>query len=197
MFLFFAFTQKAIGQQDLSIVPLEMRDRPWLDNVPHTIWGHSVTLLSGQKFSRYKNMNVGEFTTVAYQSLDQILDSLNKQAEKDQWDEEKIMEETRYYTENAPGGRLMFFISRYEQSVANTRWYFVILRDADDQNILEEKLQYQAPQNPEGLGWWNWYEFLIKKNIDLPFYVYLNYNVSDHLTDFRFYVKPLERKLEN
>jgi hypothetical protein len=185
------------GQQDLSTVPLEMRDRPWLDNVPHVIWEHSITMLSGQKFTRYKHMNVGEFTTVAYQNLDQILDSLQIQSEKELWDEERLMEKSRYYTENAPGGRLMFFISRYEESEANTRWYFVILRDAKDQKILEEDLRYQAPQNPEGLGWWNWYEFLISENVSLPFYVYLNNKTSGHLTDFRYLVKPLEKSFEN
>ncbi len=182
------------AQQDLSQVPLEMRDKPWLDNEKHQIWEHTVTLLSGQKFTRYKHMNVGEFTTAGYQSFEQILDSLEQKADEESWTEEKIIEKTRYYTENAPGGRLMFFISRYDESEANTRWYFVILRDSNDREILEKDLDYQAPNNPEGLGWWNYYEFLIGKNIELPFYVYLNNKTSDHLTDFRYLINTSEEK---
>jgi hypothetical protein len=185
---FFGDPTSGTAQQNLSQVPLEMRNKPWLDNEKQLIWDHTVTMLSGQKFTRYKHMNVGEFTTVGYQSLDQILDSLERKAWKESWTEQKVIEKTRYYTENAPGGRLMFFISRYDESQANTRWYFVILRDSADRKILEKDLDYQAPNNPEGLGWWNYYEFLIGKNIELPFYVYLNNKTSDHLTDFRFLI---------
>jgi hypothetical protein len=73
----------------------------------------------------------------------------------------------------------------------------VILRDYEDEKILEKDLEYQAPQNPEGLGWWNWYEFLIDRKVDMPFFIYLNNKTSDHLTDFRFLVKPIERQLKN
>jgi hypothetical protein len=71
----------------------------------------------------------------------------------------------------------------------------VILRDKNDQKILEQDLEYQAPETPEGLGWWNYYEFLIPKPVEKPFYVYLNNKTSDHLTDFWFLVQSIEKKL--
>jgi hypothetical protein len=183
------------AQDKLLQVPEILRTRLWADNEPHTIWGHNITMLSGEKYSRYRRANVGEFTTLGYQTLEQILDSLQGKAELENWTEEELINKNRNYVENAPGGRLMIFISRYDESQANTRWYFVILRDKNDEKILEKPLEYQAPETPEGLGWWNYYEFLIPQRIEKPFYVYLNNKTSRHLTDFRFLVQPNDKNL--
>jgi len=183
------------AQHKLLEVPEIMRNKLWIDNDEKIIWDHSITMLSGQKPTRYRHSNVGEFTTLGYQSPEQIGQFLKDKASTEGWSDEMLTKEIIRYQELAPGGRLMIFISRYNQTKANTRWYFVILRDANDEKFIEQDLQYQAPETPEGLGWWNYYEFLIEQPVEMPFYVYLNYKKSEHLTDFRFIIKSPENKL--
>lgn len=178
----------ASGQNKLLSVPEEMRNRPWLDQEEHLIWDHEITMFFAENLTAYRHMNVGEFTTLAYQSPDQIIQNIKDQAVKEGWGEEALKQKISFYEESAPGGRIMIFLSRYDEEEANTRWYFVILRDANDQKILEQKLNYQAPETPEGLGWWNYYEFLLNERIDLPFYVYLNKYDSEFLSDYKFKV---------
>jgi hypothetical protein len=183
------------AQDKLNDVPMELQTFRWLDNTPYQIAGYEITMLSGETFTRYRNQETGEYTTMMYQGLEQILDSLNAKAEREQWPEERLRQKAAWYAENAEGGRIMFFISRYDESEANTRWYFVILRNEKDEKLLERDLEYQAPEVPEGIGWWNYYEFLIDRPVEFPLYVFLNNKNSQFLTDFRYEIKPLERPL--
>ena len=178
----------ASAQQKLLMVPEEMRLKPWLDREEHIIWNHSVMMIFGEGHKRYRHMNVGEFTSLAYQSPEEIAEQIHMMSREEGWDEEKLHQELQKYEDEAPGGRLYLYISRYTESEANTRWYFVIIRDEHDEKVTQIFLDYKAPEVPEGSGWWNFYEIRIDKPVSLPFYVNLNKNITSHLSDFKFQV---------
>ena len=178
----------ANAQQKLLMVPEEMRLKPWLDREEHIIWSHTVMMIFGEKFKKYRHMNVGEFTSLGYQSPEEIKEQIHLMARKEGWKEEKLHQELQKFEDEAPGGRLYLYITRYTESEANTRWYFVIIRDAHDDKITQIWLDYKAPEVPEGSGWWNYYEIRIDKPVSPPFYVYLNQNITGHLSDFKFLV---------
>lgn len=69
---------------------------------------------------------------------------------------------------------LEFYITRYEQSQANLKWFMIIIRNKDDkEKIFEKKLTYQTPELPEGNYYWNYTEVKLPENIQPPFYVYI------------------------
>jgi len=69
---------------------------------------------------------------------------------------------------------LEFYITRYEQSQANLKWFMIIIRDKDDkEKIFEKKLAYQAPELPEGNYYWNYSTVKLPAHIQPPFYVYI------------------------
>ncbi len=176
------------GNNIFSQIPGVMRDRPWLDQQPHIVFGHSVTMNFGEKYTALNYSNTGEITSIGYQSLSQTIDSLKNQAKRDKWSDKTLTDTIQHYKKDAPGGRLFIYLSRYDQTKANTKWYFIIIRDKNEKTLLEKELNYQAPQTPEGTGWYNYYEFLIGKDVKLPFYVYLNDRDSAHLSDYRFFI---------
>jgi hypothetical protein len=186
--LFMLFLITAAGNNVFPQIPLVMRERPWLDDQPHMLFGHQVTMKFGEKYTIYRYNNTGEVTSVGYQDLQQTIDSMKVQAKIENWPAQELTDTLEYYRTNAAGGRLFIYLSRYDESQANTKWYFIILRDEKENKILEKNLAYQAPQTPEGTGWYNYYEFLIDKEIQLPFYVYLNNKTSNHLSDFKFFI---------
>ena len=183
-----------VAQDKLLQVPEEMRMRPWLESEEHIIWDHSITLVFGEKVTAYRHMNIGEFTSLAYQSPAQIADSVNKLAVQENWTEEKLQSELTRYLKEAPGGRIFLYLTRYNESDANTKWYFIIVRDEHDEKVLEQQLGYQSPEMPEGDGWWNYYEILLEKKVPMPFRLYLNKNVSPHLSDFMFRIRSVNKE---
>jgi len=85
---------------------------------------------------------------------------------------------------------LEFYITRYEQSLANLKWYMIIIRDRDDkEKIFEKKLEYQAPELPNGNFYWNYTNIKLPENIQPPFYVYIRDRNIQMLYSTKFLVE--------
>jgi len=184
--LIFMLTFSFVFAQEIGSINPQLTERPWIDKETRIIDGHSITQVFGETPEVFRHTNLGPITTVSYQSPEQVTDSIKETAIKTNWSESELDEKLIYYSENAPGGLLNIFISRGDESRANFKWFFVIIRDKEDQKVTEINLDYQAPQLPEGNGWWNYTTIMIDKPVQVPFYVYLNDKLSDHLSDFKF-----------
>ena len=172
-----------------QVINEQLTEKAWLDEEPKTIFGHKVTMIFGEPAGRQATINFAPITTVAYKTTEQLIEKTKKIAEKENWPEEKTKEEIGIIEEEAPGGRLYIYITREHENRANAKWFFVIFRDLKDKGkITEIDLPYQAPELPEGKGWWNYIEVNINKVLPNSFYVYLNDRQSNQLSDFKFLI---------
>ena len=179
----------AISQEDILTLNPVLTEKPWLDRDVKIINGYSITQLFGEQPSKYRHMNFGPITSIAYSSLIDLKSEIEEKGKANNWSKEEIEKKKAALEENAIGGAIDVFISRYVESRANFKWFFLIIRNEDEKKISEIQMGYQAPEMPEGNGWWNYKRILLEKNQGLPFFVYLNDKLSDHLSDFKFEVK--------
>lgn len=181
------FSQEFIGNINPTLT-----EKPWLDKEVKIIDGYSVEMIFGENPTKYRHLNYGPITSIAYHSLDWILKELDSLAATDNWTDEKKKNEIMKYKEQAKGGVVDVFITRYEEGRANFRWFFIILRNEKDKKINEIQLDYQAPELPQGNGWWNYKRVPIPIDLSLPFFVYLNDKQSTHLSDFKFEISKAQ-----
>lgn len=170
---------------DITKINNKLTERPWLDQHTYELYGHTITQVFGERKAIQSHSNLGSITTMAYLDQQQLLDELDTMDTP----KEKKAELTEKFRNEAAGGAVQLFITRLTESRANFKWFFVVIRGADDnEKIMEISLDYQASQLPEANGWWNYTTVLLPKDVDFPFYVYLNDRQSQYLSDFKFMV---------
>ncbi|MEJ2593726.1 MAG: hypothetical protein P8100_01025, partial [bacterium] len=171
--------------------------KTWLDQETRIINGYAVTKDFGQLTRNPAAYNFLPITSVSYKDADQLAEELSDSAQDQNWGEKKLQERIRELQDEAPGGQLQIYISRYNENEANFRWFFVIIRGEDDKGKLWEKeIGYQAPRNPYERGWWNYTTLNIPFDLKPPFYVYLNQKNSKYLSDFRFHIEKRDETEE-
>ncbi|NOR87205.1 MAG: hypothetical protein GQ527_06315 [Bacteroidales bacterium] len=94
-----------------------------------------------------------------------------------------------YKKENAKG-QLEFYITRYEESLANLKWFMIIIRGEDDkEKILEQKLDAKTAELPNGNYYWNYTTIDLPENIHPPFYVYIRDRNREMLFSTKFLIE--------
>lgn len=176
-----------IGMQ--AQMPLSLIEKTWMDQEQKMVFGHVITKIFGEYPERAATYQFAPLTSIAYKNLDQLLHETDSLAQAENWPQEKLLSEREELKKSAPGGRLLIYITRYTEDRANFKWYFVIIRNEKEKEITEMNLPYQAPQMPEGRGWWNFINVDIDQPVGQEFYVYLNDRQSQYLTDFKFKVE--------
>lgn len=171
--------------KDIEEINEKLTDRPWLDKSEHDLYGYRITQVFGERVKYQRHTNLGSITSMAYLSQQQLLNGIDTL----QIPEEKKEELRNNYQNGAVGGAVQLYITRATESRANFKWFFVVIRGADDkEKIMEIDLSYQASQLPDANGWWNYTTVLLPKKLDFPFYVYVNDRQSEYLSDFKFMV---------
>lgn len=123
----------------------QLSQKTWVDDETREINGFQVTRISGSDYGNARNASYGMITSVAYKEID-----------------------------GAGKNQLEFYITRYEQSMANMKWFMMIIRGEDDkEKLFIKKLDYQAAELPEGNYFWNYTTIDLPENIHPPFYVYI------------------------
>jgi hypothetical protein len=136
--------------------------KTWVDGETREINGYLVCRIHGADFGNHRNAPTGMITSVAYHDAES----------KDQM------------------SFLEFYITRYEQSLANMKWFTIIIRgEDDDKKIFEKRLDYKAAQLPEGSYFWNYTTVPISDTLGLPFYVYIKDQNLPDLTSFKFKIE--------
>ncbi len=139
----------------------QLTNKTWVDNETRTINGFHVTRIDGTDYGNARNSSFGMITSVAYKK--------------------------KTGTES---GELEFYITRYEQSLANLKWFMIIIRGEDDKDkIFEQKLDYQAPEMPDGNYYWNYTSIKLPDNIHPPFYVYIRDRNIEMLYSAKFLIE--------
>jgi len=136
--------------------------KTWVDGESREINGYEVMRINGADYGNQRNSSHGMITSVAYHDADA----------------------------NHESAYLEFYITRYEQSLANMKWFMIIIRDQDDdEKVLEEKLDYKAAEMPNGNFYWNYSTLPIPETIQPPFYVYIRDRNIPNLTSFKFKIE--------
>ncbi len=177
----------SLSAQDINP---QLYEKTWQDNETRYFNGYAVTKIFGHVFRAPAAYNFLPITAVAYKDMDQLKAELTKTAEENNLSDKERDEDFRELEKKASGGQLEIYISRFDEDRANFRWFFVIIRGADDKGKLWEKyLSYQAPEVPYDRGWWNYTTVKIPIKLSPPFYVYLDDKLSQYLSDFKFRVE--------
>ena len=136
----------------------QLTQKTWVDDETRVINGFQVTRISGADYGNARNASYGMMTSIAYKELD-----------------------------GASKNQLEFYITRYEQSMANLKWFMIIIRGEDDKKkIFTKKLDYRAAELPEGNYFWNYTTIDLPENIHPPFYVYIRDRNMDLLYSTKF-----------
>lgn len=147
------------AQESSNQIDGQLTYKTWVDGETRNINGYRVTRVNGADYGSSRNSSTGMITSVAYHDADA----------------------------NNSKAYLEFYITRYEQSLANMKWFMIIIRDEDDKDKLwEHKLDYKASELPEGNYYWNYITIPIPQNIHPPFYVYIRDRNLPNLTSFKF-----------
>ena len=147
--------------QNLEEVDSQLTNKTWVDNETRTINGFQVTRVDGTDYGNARNSSFGMITSVAYKQKTGV-----------------------------ESGQLEFYITRYEQSLANLKWFMIIIRGEDDkEKIFEQKLDYQAPEMPDGNYYWNYTTIKLPDNIHPPFYVYIRDRNIELLYSAKFLIE--------
>jgi len=148
--------------QSITEINPELTRKTWVDGESRTINDYQVTRINGADYGSSRNSTTGMITSVAY-----------KKAHSE-----------------ASHPNLEFYITRYEQSLANMRWFMIIIRGEDDkEKIWEQKLEYKAAELPAGNFYWNYQLIDIPMDIHPPFYVYIRDRNLPNLTSFKFKIE--------
>jgi len=185
--LLVAFPFCGIAQvNDITKINDKLTERPWLDQHAYQLYGYTITQVFGERKAIQSHSNLGSLTTMAYLDQQQLLAGIDTM----DISKEKKAELKEKYKIKAAGGAVQLFITRLTESRANFKWFFIVIRGEDDEEkIMEIDLNYQASQLPDANGWWNYTTVLLPKDIDFPFYVYVNDRQSQYLSDFKFSIK--------
>jgi hypothetical protein len=188
LFIVCPFLGKAQIVTEITKIESELTERPWLDHSVHELYGYKITKVFGERDAHQRHSNMGSMTTIGYLKQEQLIEHLDtleiNPSEKDQLMEDAL---------KAKGGAIQLFIARATQSRANFKWFFIVVRGADDKDkIMEINLEYQASQLPEANGWWNYTIIPLPEPLEFPFYIYVNDKQSQHLSDFKFMLSIIE-----
>jgi hypothetical protein len=161
-FVFSLITFPLSSQESSNQINKQLTFKTWVDGETREINGYQVTRVNGADYGSSRNSATGMITSIAYHEAD----------------------------ENNSKPYLEFYITRYEQSLANMKWFMIIIRGEDDKDkIFEQKLDYKAAELPEGNYYWNYTTVPIPQNIQPPFYVYIRDRNLPNLTSFKFKVE--------
>lgn len=151
-----------LAQESSNQINKQLTYKTWVDGETREINGYKVTRVNGADYGSTRNSATGMITSIAYHDEDS---------------------EHQY-------PYLEFYITRYEPSLANMKWFMIIIRDEfDKEKILEQKLDYKAAELPKGNYYWNYTTIPLKQNIHPPFYVYIRDRNLPDLTSFKFKVE--------
>lgn len=193
-FLFLVIIPVLIFGQEINP---DLYQKTWLDNETRHFNGYAVTKIFGQMPHAPSAYNFMPITSVAYKSLKELKEDLKIQADKNEWSKAELETKLLNLEQNAQGGLIEIYISRYDENKANFRWFFVIIRGEDDKGKLwEEEIGYQAPEVPYERGYWNYTTMQIPIELKPPFYIYLNDKQSPWLSDFKFLIENMPEGVE-
>lgn len=165
-----------------------LKDLQLYDGSEYVTYGHRIT----QLFSELEfHFGVGIFpkTNIAYLTYNQLVLLMQDTAKNENWDQQRYLKSRNYLKKNAIGGRVIFYVERYDQYEANRKMFFVIVRDESEKKLAEIGFQNRPPDILTTDMFSNW--AFADINVEIPdnFFVYVNHKQTAHLSDTKFLVE--------
>ncbi len=161
----------------------------------YVTYGHRITEIFSELIFQ---MGVGTFpkTNIAYLSYNQLIILMQDTAKNEQWDQQQYLKSRNYLRKNAYGGRIIMYVERYDQFETNNKLFFIIIRDKDENELLEYNLPRRTADYVTTDVFSNW--AYIDVNVELPddFYVYVNNKMTEFLSDTKFLIEKNEAPLQ-
>lgn len=164
---------------------INLRISNWKVGEDKILYENKITRLEGEN-SRYGVTNIG------FQSLSQLVEGINKRAEREMWTEEKKANNIKLYQDQLKGGILYLYVSRLTIDAANTKVFTVIIKDSNDKEINRQELKSKIPELPgDDRLWTNLKSVGIPIEIKEKFFVYIIDSLGmDGNVKFKFEVNP-------
>lgn len=176
------FSAFCCAQVDQGLKDLEL-----LDGVMYVTYGHRIT----QEFSELEfREGVGVFpkTNLAYLTYKQLTVLMQDSAKNEGWDQQRYMDSRNRLHDECIGGRLILYVERFDIFETNTKLFFIIIRDLEEEKLLEISL---APRPADLLSTYlfsNWAFVNLDKELPEQFNVYVNHKMSIRLSDTKFQI---------
>jgi hypothetical protein len=165
----------------------ELRVKEWIDGQTITIFNHPITRVFGETYDKnsIRNYHI-PVTNIGYKDLGQLMDETRAKGKSEKWPEEDIDDALQNLETNVPGGRLYVYIERAENDRVRANYFFVILRDSNDDEFYRSNVDMNEPEFGDFGFWSNYFEMDIPVEVEVPFFVYVNDRKSPYLSNFKF-----------
>jgi len=167
----------------------ELRVKEWIDGQTITVFDHPIKRVFGETYDKnsIRNYHI-PVTNIGYKDLSQLQEEVKQTSKTENWSEEKYKTELLNLDSLAPGGRLYVYIERKVNDRTKLNYFFVVFRDADDQEFYRSGAESREPEFGDFGFWSNYFTLDIPVEVDYPFFVYVNDRQSSNLSDFKFEV---------
>ncbi len=167
----------------------QLKVKQWMDEETLTIFGHPITRIFGETYNRNQPRNYHiPITNIGYKTLNQLIADARQKAADEGLSDQQLEQNIAGLQKEAPGGRLYVYIERRDNDRANGRYFFVILRDKNENEFYKKDFPNQPPVFGDFGFWGNLFTANLPEQPPYPFYVYVDDRESDHLSDFKFEV---------
>jgi len=157
----------------------------WRVGKEKTVYEHTIIRHEG-------NNDIGGITNIGYESLEQIIEKIEKRAEEEMWAEEEKNNMIESFKTYAQGGIINLYITRLTIHAANLEMFTVIVRDSTDQNeIYRENIERDIPNTPrtDSDYWWNYTGVAIPVEVSGTLFVYVIDKLGGDNNKFKFEIK--------
>jgi len=184
VFFFNAFQLKA-----QETVNEELLVKEWIDGQVLTIFDHQIMRVFGETYDKntIRNYHI-PVTNVGYKDLAQLKDETNQLATNEDWPGEKLDDALLALEDDARGGRIYVYIERKENDRARSNYFFVVLRDKNEEEVYKSNVEGNEPQFGDFGFWSNYFVLDVPIELAYPFYIYVDDRKSRNLSDFKFEV---------
>lgn len=149
------------------------------------ITGYSVKKISGQH-------KYGGVTKVQYMNLQQVLQKLKADGEKQMETPEMMKEKVMAYKSTSLGGQIQLDVERITIGAADLKQFTIIVKDVEEKELFRKDLESSVPEySSSNDNWWNLDLIQVGNKLPAHFFVY----VIDRLEDapFKFEVNATSK----
>lgn len=154
----------------------------------YVTYGHRITeIFSELEF----HLGVGTFpkTNVAYLTYNQLIVLMQDTAKRENWNQKRYLKSRNYLRDHAFGGRIILYVERFDQYETNNTFLFVIVRNKEEEKLLEHDLPRRSADLVTTDVFSNWAYIDINTNLPDNFYIYVNHKMTNFLSDTKFLIE--------
>ncbi|MFA6404093.1 MAG: hypothetical protein WCX31_21075 [Salinivirgaceae bacterium] len=182
--------------QSFSQVDEALKKMQLYEGSTYITYGHRITeVFSVLEF----HLGVGLFpkTNIAYLNYQQLILLMQDTAKNEKWSEERYIATRNRIRTDAIGGRIILYVERFDQYETNSKMFFIIIRDTNENKLFEYNLPYRPADLITTDVFSNWAYININVPLSESFNVYVNNKLTDKLSDTNFLVEqnaaPLQK----